>query len=355
MSRRQAAGGHGGWLLAAALMIVAALLAGCSVGRATPAASADSGGSDVATSAPSPTATGGTSAASCAPSRPMPATTAPQTIVSQGQTRQFLLSLPEGYEGTTEAPLLLDFHGSGSDMTGQAAYTDLPSRGAASGFIVITPDGTGDPKGWNLLPTAGDDDFTFAHDLIAWAEQRLCVDPTRVDAAGISLGSEFASLLVCQPPFLVAAVGLVASESSPTCPTGVSVSVIAFHGTADPVVPFAGGPVPSSGRGDRTYAPSTESTLAAWAVHDGCRPGPTATMPAVDVRLERWAACARGAAVELYAILGGGHTWPGGPDATAVPALARLGSVTHSIRATDLMLAFFRDHPEPASSAPPNG
>ena len=217
---------------------------------------------------------------------------------------------------------------------------------------MITPDGTGDPKGWNLLPTASGNDFALAHDLIGWAERRLCVDPSRVDAAGISLGSEFASLLACQPPYQIAAVGLVASEAPPTCPTAVAVSVIAFHGTADPVVPFSGGPVPSSGRGDRTYAPSAEATAAAWAAHDGCRPAST-TMVAADVRLERWTACVGAAAVELYAIVGGGHTWPGGPDASAIPALARLGPVTHSIRATDLMLAFFRDHPGPTSAASP--
>jgi polyhydroxybutyrate depolymerase len=334
-------------------MIAAALLVGCSVGRTTPATSPAqaTGSTRPGPTATPPATTAGATTAACSPSRSMAPTSAPVTIVSQGQSRQFLLALPDGYDGAAAAPLLLDFHGSGSDMVGQAFYTGLPARGAAAGFIVVTPDGTGDPKGWNLLPTARDNDFTFAHDLIGWAEQHLCVDPTRVDAAGISLGSEFASLLACQPPYQLAAVGLVASEAPPTCPTGTSVSVIAFHGTADPVVPFAGGPVPSSGRGDRTYAPSAQATVEAWAAHDGCRP-PATTTPAPDVRLERWTACTARAGVELYAVIGGGHTWPGGPAASDVPALARLGPVTHSISATDLMLAFFRDHPQPASALP---
>jgi polyhydroxybutyrate depolymerase len=335
------------WPHAVALVSVAVVLFGCSASRATPTASpAHAGGTTGAIPTATAAATGGTRPAACQPRRSMPASTAPQTIVSAGQTRQFLLSLPHGYDASAAAPLLLDFHGSGSNMVGQSAYTDLPARGAAAGFIVVTPDGTGDPKGWNLLPTASGNDFTFAHDLIGWAEGHLCVDPTRVDAAGISLGSEFASLLACQPPDLIAAIGLVASEAPPTCPTEVHVSVIAFHGTADPVVPFSGGPVPSSGRGDRSYAPSAEATVAAWAAHDGCRAAATTT-PAPDVRLERWADCTSPAAVELYAIVGGGHTWPGGPDAATVPALARLGPVTRSISATDLMLAFFRDHPGP--------
>jgi polyhydroxybutyrate depolymerase len=271
--------------------------------------------------------------------------------VSSGQTRRFLLALPRGYDGTTAAPLVLDFHGSGSTMFGEAAYSGLATRGPAAGFVVVTPDGTGSPPGWNLLSTRVGNDFVFAHDLVTWAEQNLCIDPTRVDAAGISLGSELASLLACQPPHDFAAVGLVASEAAPTpaCDATTLVSVIAFHGTADPVVPYGGGPVPSSGRGDRAFAPSTEATLAAWAGHDGCEAPPTKRRAAAHVGEQRWTGCRDGTAVKLYAVDGGGHTWPGGPDLSVTAAYSRLGATTEEINATELMLAFFSTHPRAGS------
>jgi len=50
--------------------------------------------------------------------------------------------------------------------------------------------------------------------------------------------------------------------------------------------------------------------------------------------------CEEGAAVELYVVEGGGHTWPGA--AIDVPVL---GETTHEISATDLIWAFFENHP----------
>ena len=304
-------------------------------------------GTTGATSESESTERSASSAPRCRPGRPAPDVDGPQSIRFAGQDRQYLISLPTDYDPTRGAPLLLDFHGSGSNMFGQAAYSDLPGRGAAAGFVVITPDGTGSPLGWDLLATAGGNDFDFAHVLIATAERTLCIDPRRIDAAGISLGSEFSSVLACQPPDDFAAIGLVASEGPPSCPPEALVSVIAFQGTADPIVPFLGGPVPSSGRGDRQFAPSTESTLAAWAAHDGCTSDPAVRRPGTQVRQEVWSACRAGSAVELYAIEGGGHTWPGAADLSSDPALTRLGPVTQQVSATDLMLAFFAAHPRP--------
>jgi polyhydroxybutyrate depolymerase len=49
--------------------------------------------------------------------------------------------------------------------------------------------------------------------------------------------------------------------------------------------------------------------------------------------------CPEGRAVELYTIDGGGHTWPGGPEAGR-----RVGRVSREIDATELIWAFFAGH-----------
>jgi polyhydroxybutyrate depolymerase len=51
--------------------------------------------------------------------------------------------------------------------------------------------------------------------------------------------------------------------------------------------------------------------------------------------------CRDHTAVQLYTVRGGGHTWPGAKNV----ARPRLGTVTGSIDASDLMLAFFAAHP----------
>lgn len=57
------------------------------------------------------------------------------------------------------------------------------------------------------------------------------------------------------------------------------------------------------------------------------------------MRCERWSGCTDDVAVELCALEGGGHTWPGGPD------LPGFGATTRTISASELMWAFFSAHP----------
>lgn len=62
---------------------------------------------------------------------------------------------------------------------------------------------------------------------------------------------------------------------------------------------------------------------------------------ATDVTRREYKDCANEAAVVLYTIIGGGHTWPGG---TPMPEWL-VGRTSRSIDATSLMWAFFREHP----------
>jgi poly(3-hydroxybutyrate) depolymerase len=85
-------------------------------------------------------------------------------------------------------------------------------------------------------------------------------------------------------------------------------------------------------------------------------------MPFEDVEYLQWVNCAEGIDVELYRVLGGGHTWPGmlnHLDAEQLGALANsqslvdaadldvaeiAGHMTRNIEATQLMMDFFDDH-----------
>jgi polyhydroxybutyrate depolymerase len=62
---------------------------------------------------------------------------------------------------------------------------------------------------------------------------------------------------------------------------------------------------------------------------------------AADVTRRTYTSCADDAAVVLYTVQGGGHTWPGGKP---LPEWF-VGRTTYSIDATSLMWAFFSAHP----------
>lgn len=273
------------------------------------------------------------------PPEPGPTTTAQfgdvvQTLDVAGVARSFRLAVPARYRRTVPSGLILLFHGSGSDAVQQSAYSQLPARGAEAGFFVATPDALGGR--WDLArpgtPTA---DQAFVTALLADLGSRYCIARDRVDAAGISLGSQFAALMACNPANHLAAVGLVAAEYLIRPCTG-PIPVLAFHGTADPIVPYADGGTGRSVPGIPVVGAVTN--LTAWAHLDGCSSVPRTDTVTPTVVRRRWVQCRRGSTVTLYSVLGGGHTWPGSP---VVLSSAAFGPTDRSLDATGLMLRFF--------------
>ena len=122
-------------------------------------------------------------------------------------------------------------------------------------------------------------------------------------------------------------------------------SVLAFHGTADPIVPYQGGDYFSGAPLGRLFsvtpAKPVDAAVAAWAAFDGCGTPSTQSFVGADVQRIAWPDCPATGTVELYRVIGGGHTWPG-----ATPVRAdQLGATTSSIDATTLILDFFDAHP----------
>ncbi len=271
-----------------------------------------------------------------------------QSIQVGGTTRSYRLAVPARYRGRVPTPLILLFHGSGSDAVQQSAYSQLPARGAADGYLVATPDALGGR--WDLArPGTASADQQFVTALLADLGSRYCIDRDRVYAAGISLGSEFAALMACAPANHVAAVGLVAAEYLVRPCTG-PVPVLAFHGTADPIVPYADGATGRSVPGVPVVG--AVSDLAAWARLDRCAPAPRIDHPAEGIVRRTWQHCDPGSSVTLYTVVGGGHTWPGSP--VVLPA-AEFGPTTEAVSATGLMLRFFGRTVHPGAGPAPAG
>ncbi|MFI7454180.1 alpha/beta hydrolase family esterase [Nonomuraea sp. NPDC049714] len=256
-----------------------------------------------------------------------------------GQARVFLLSLPEG-DGPH--PVLLNLHGLGSNAREQAAYSRLPREGVRRGYIVATPQVAEDRLAWTLPHGFGPDDTGFLRALLDRLEQRLCVDRRREFAAGLSYGGAMATALVCGLDGRLAGVAAVGGVNIvKPCQRPEPATLVAFHGTADRVVPYRGGHPLSDASGDLrkladlvTLQP-VERVTGGWADAFGCRSPAAASSPVPQVRLRTWTGCAGGVRVRLYTISGGGHTWPGPIE---VP---RLGVTNRQLDATRLILDAF--------------
>lgn len=263
-----------------------------------------------------------------------------RTIESSGTERSYRLAVPADVDPTTPLPLVLNLHGSGSSALQQSVYSRLPTVAVSRDVIVVTPDAVA--NNWRLSAPSDDanPDIRLARDLLDTLSTELCVDRRRIYAAGLSLGAAFSALLACALPDDIAAVGLVTVEVLlGPCPN--SVPVIAFHGTADAVVPYDGGEVRGSEFRGSTVR-GAEGNMVRWAELDGCGTEPERSEVGSEVTRRVYPDCDDGTEVELYTIDGGGHTWPGSP--IDVP---RLGANTDQIDATELILDFFAEHPLP--------
>jgi polyhydroxybutyrate depolymerase len=265
-------------------------------------------------------------------------------VESGGLRRTSLLSFPPS--SSLPAPFIIDLHGLGADATQEAAYSGVASRAPAAGFVVATPESA---KGevWFLPGVPGVDDVAFIRDLIETVGAQHCIDLDRVFVVGISNGGGLATGVACELGEVVRAVAPVAGVNI-VKPCSSAVSVVAFHGTDDPLVPFAGG-APFSGmdrddpsrdsQGARALSQldleGVDDAMAVWASNNGCDPTAVDIVVGTEVHKWEWSGCTPGHVVKLYVVDGGGHTWPG---ATPVPAL---GMTTAQIDATEIMIEAF--------------
>jgi polyhydroxybutyrate depolymerase len=313
-------------LLLAALLILAA----CE----SDSHSSTTGGATTSTSRPPASAPATTAAPkhSCASAAGYTPGSTMHHLTVAGATRDYLVHLPP--HPSAGMPLVVDFHGAGSNMVEQDVYSGFDALADKDGFVVATPNGIDAAiRQWRFLGTMDDVDFAkaVADDLVANA----CVDAQRVFAAGISSGSAMSTSLACQASDRFAGFGLVAGDFyvPALCGAAKQRPIVIFHGTNDQVVPYNGGNVATT----KVPVMPEEETAQAWAKHNGCTAGPRETTLGTEVVRLDWTGCR--APVMLYRIVGGGHTWPG-----AAINVDRLGATTHQISATEEMWNVFNRH-----------
>ena len=253
-------------------------------------------------------------------------------LVSDGTHRTYLMHLPAGEAAGRRYPLVLAFHGRGETPSQLESYSDLDRLSA----VIVYPAGAagaGGKRTWqgNPYSAPGVDDVTFTSDIISAVERSTCVDQTRIDATGKSDGAGFLALLACQLSDRIAAIAPVAGafyQQPHPCQSARPVSVLNFHGTADPVITYDGDP-------DRQLL-SVAAFLQDWTGVNQCTGTPTTVLEQADILETQWSHCAQGSTVVNYQIIGGGHTWPGATR-TSGP-----GTTTHTIDATTLIGQFFQ-------------
>jgi polyhydroxybutyrate depolymerase len=255
-----------------------------------------------------------------------------------GRTRSYLVHPPRGYRPGAPLPVVFVLHGATESNDGVEELSRMSVKADAEHFIVVYPAGTGRVVTWNAGNCCGSamkenvDDIGFLRALLEKIKRDYAIDSQRVYFTGISNGGMMAYRVACEMAEQVAAIAPVEGALNVECHPAAPVSVMIFHGTADRLVPFEGGSTQYQ-LGDERRDNSVAGAVNFWVKRDGCVPPPTQEITP-EVHIDKFSNCQQGTAVELYAIQGGHHMWPG-------RALSG-----NRVAATDLMWDFFVAHPK---------
>ena len=270
-------------------------------------------------------------------------------LSSGGNEYTYQFTVPSSYDGSP-LPVVLDFHGIGSNGAQQAVFSGWSAAAETEGFLSVQPTGlaaAGDDRAsWELPQFETDErnDIAFVVDLIDVISSQVCIDPARIYSTGMSNGGLFTSTVVCELSERIAAAASIAGVTHhESCSPTRAVPYIAFHGTADTVVPFNGG-------GESTLEGAEESSeffeqvipeeFAEFADSTGCT-GSTDSEITPEVTLTSYTGCTDDVPLGFYTIEGGGHTWPGSDISAAIPTL---GVTNLDISATELAWEFFSQY-----------
>ncbi len=239
------------------------------------------------------------------------------TITHDGLQREYILYVPANYNGSTEVPLLLNFHGYTSDANSQMWYGDFRSIADTAGFIIAHPEGTlfqgsshWNVGAWTVGSTVNDVGFTAA--LIDTLSAQYAINANRIYSTGMSNGGYMSFLLACELGDRITAIasvtGSMTTETYNDCSPSHPTPILQIHGTTDPTVPYGGS----------TWTKSIEDVIDYWVSYNTCNPAPiTTNLPDVNtldlstVTHTLYSEGDQNSTVEHYKVIGGGHTWPG--------------------------------------------
>jgi polyhydroxybutyrate depolymerase len=266
------------------------------------------------------------SAAVLSVSAPVPGALTNESLVHDAISRTYLKYTPSAMP-TSAVPLVIVLHG-GTEDGATAASAARPTsawRDIADleKFVVLYPDGIS--NNWRDCRSdaslgAAANDVGFVDALITRLAAERAIDLTRVYVTGASNGGMMAYRLAQELPNRIAGIGAVVAnlpvDPQSSCrAASVPVSVVIMNGTADTIMPFAGGTVGFNANSGTVR--SAVDTRNFWATLNGCAASPTdEALPDVDptdtitIVKQTYAGCRDNKQVVFFRVDGGGHNMP---------------------------------------------
>lgn len=282
-------------------------------------------------------------------------------IEVDGRSRFYEMHIPSSFKASRPTPVVLVFHGGGSDPGAVRYESGMDRTADREGFIVVYPGGTNkrllikdrmlmwnDGRPFKDGSYSKVDDINFVKAVLDDLSRMVSIDVKRVYACGYSNGAQFSYRLAKRLSSRIAAIAAVAGhrpvndsfDPKPVRP----ISVMQFSGKQDRIGPYYGGE-PAFDADLKTKLLPVETTIQSWVSFNGCSSEPAEVNKTGNATKKRYGPCQNGTEVVFWILEDGGHTWPGGRvlPIAAVEKMG-LGNINRDIRASDLMWEFFRNN-----------
>ncbi len=240
-----------------------------------------------------------------------------ETLQHDGIEREFLIAVPTYYDGSEAMPIVLNYHGYGSNTTQQLLYADFRGIAEREGFILVLPAGTelNGQAHWNVGGWTNDsqvDDIGFTEAMLDFLIENYNIDENRIYSTGMSNGGFMSYLLACQLSHRIAAIASVTGSMTPEtfndCNPSREMPIMQIHGTSDQTVPYDGA----------IFTLPIDEVMDYWININNCNSSPSfIDIPDTDMSDGCTAThiiytdCDNGINNELFKITNGTHTWPG--------------------------------------------
>ena len=267
------------------------------------------------------------------------------SFVFEGILRDYIVFLPQNYNGIAKLPVVFNLHGITLSAQQQMDYSRMNSVADTAGFIVVYPNAV--DASWNCgisYVTHNVNDVGFFGTLIDTLASHYSIDKEKVYSCGFSLGGFMSYTLACQLSNRIAAIadvaGVMAKSLLNNTSTLHSMPVLKIHGTADQIVPY-------NGAYDWCSVPQT---INHWTSFNLCNPPDTTSIPNIDtldgctVQKIRYSFCTDSVQVIFYKVIGGGHSWPGGDKQHLYLSWGTIGTTNADINASELIWNFFKNY-----------
>jgi len=174
-----------------------------------------------------------------------PTLTSGSRTIQSGQSRSYILRIPDGYDNNHPYRLIFSFHWNGGTMqdidgggTSGASWSYYGLKAQANNStIFVAPQGIG--NGWG---NSGGADLKLTDDLVKLIEGDLCVDTTQVFSVGFSYGGSMSYALACARPTVFRAVAVYSGGVLSGCDGGTQpIAYLGIHGIGDGTLNISGG------------------------------------------------------------------------------------------------------------------